>query len=299
MPRNEPDPGKASIPQRVEHPSTYFVQDRSSQDELTRLTTQDCLLTMAMGGVLSEQPDPTLLQRVLDVGCGTGGWLLAMAQEYPAIAFLSGVDISNKMINYARAQAEAQGVSTRVEFQVMDALRMLEFPTDFFDLVNMRLGTSYLRKWDWPKLLSEFRRVSRREGVIRITESDLYVASNSPALTRLFELFIDAFYNAGHLFGPNRQQGITGELAGMMERAGLEDVQTRLWPARQQHGTPEWPHFAEDIQRVFRTALPFLRKWISVPDDYDELYQQMLSEIEQPGFVATTTVLTVWGKAPI
>jgi hypothetical protein len=47
---------------RREHPSTYFVQDRSNEDELTRLQLQDQLVTASMGGVLPEQPDPAIFQ---------------------------------------------------------------------------------------------------------------------------------------------------------------------------------------------------------------------------------------------
>ncbi|HEY7418079.1 MAG TPA: class I SAM-dependent methyltransferase, partial [Ktedonobacteraceae bacterium] len=77
-----------------------------------------------------------------------------------------------KMLDYARAQAETHHVSDRVEFHIMDALRMLEFPTGFFDLVNMRCAQSYLRTWDWSKILQEARKVSKSGGVIRFTEAD-------------------------------------------------------------------------------------------------------------------------------
>lgn len=43
------------------------------------------------------------------------------------------------------------------------------------------------------------------------------------------------------------------------------------------------------------TVLPFLHKWVQVPDDYEEIYQQMLREMQQPDFVATLDLLTVWG----
>src|SRR5713101_7159473 len=125
---------------RQEHPSTYVVQDRSNEEELTRLQIQDQLVTASMGGVLPEQPDPTIFQRVLDVGCGTGGWLIEVAKTYPSISLLVGVDVSERMLAYAQEQAEAQQVSDRVEFRTMDALRMLEFPTHYFDLLNQRFG---------------------------------------------------------------------------------------------------------------------------------------------------------------
>ena len=41
-----------------------------------------------------------------------------------------------RMVQYARQQAIAQGVSWRVEFQVMDALHTLEFPNASFDHLN-------------------------------------------------------------------------------------------------------------------------------------------------------------------
>ena len=66
---------------RREHPSTYFVQDRRSEVERERITIQDQLLTRAMGGVLPEQQDPNIFSRVLDVGCGTGSWLIEAAQD--------------------------------------------------------------------------------------------------------------------------------------------------------------------------------------------------------------------------
>ena len=165
---------------RREHPSTYFVQDRSSEEEITRLLIQDQMITAGMGGVLPEQPDPAIFQRMLDVGCGPGGWLIEAARTYPSMNLLVGVDVSSRMVECARAQAIAQQVSDRVEFHTMDALRMLEFPSDSFDLVNQRAGGSYLRTWDWPKLLSEFQRITRKGGVIRLTEANI-IESTSPA----------------------------------------------------------------------------------------------------------------------
>src|SRR6516225_3646913 len=156
--------------QPQEHESTYFVQDRSNQDEMTRLEVQDTMLTTGMGGVLPELSDPTVLRRVLDVGCGTGDWLLETARTYPTIEKLVGVDISSKMMEHARSKAKVQGLDGRVEFQTMDALRILEFPPASFDLVNQRLGISWLRTWEWKKILLEYRRVSRPAGIVRITE---------------------------------------------------------------------------------------------------------------------------------
>jgi len=283
---------------RREHPSTYTVQDRSNEEELTRLQIQDQMITTSMGGVLPEQSDPTNWRRVLDVGCGTGGWLIATAKAYPNLSVLIGAEVSKRMVDAARAQAEAQHVSDRVEFHVQDALRMLEFPTGYFDLVNQRFAVSWLRTWEWPKLLDEYKRVCKRGGVIRITESDMVIdQSSSPAMTRLFELFLDALYRAGHYFTPEKN-GVLNQLAPLLTQHGVRDVQTRAYTLSYRTGTPEGEQFSQDMQRAFRTTLPFMRKWSQVPDDYEAIYQQMLLEMKQPDFVAPWNLLTVWGTGP-
>ncbi len=277
---------------RQEQAGTYFVQDRSNEEELTRVSIQDRLITSGMGGVLPEQPDPTIFRRVLDVGCGTGDWLIEVAKTYPAVRLLVGVDVSSLMVRYALAQAEARQVSDRVHFQAMDALQMLEFPNNYFDLVNLRFGVSFLRTWDWPKLLHEFQRVTRPGGVIRVTDYDQLVAS-SPALTRLLASLWNAFYQAGHTY----TQGMTiaSELARLLRQYGLQEVQTRAHTLEYRAGSVEWQVFYDDMRHLMRTGLPFIRKWTQVPDDYEALYQQALSEMQQPDFVATWTLLTAWG----
>lgn len=280
-------------PRRV-HPSTYVVQDRSNEQELTRLHIQDQMITTSMGGVLAEQVEAALLRRVLDVGCGTGGWLIETAKAYPDLSLLIGVDVSGRMLDFARTQASAEQVDDRVEFHTMDALRMLEFPTGYFDLVNQRFNFSYLRTWDWPKLLQEYRRVTRQDGVIRLTESAI-IESNSPALTSLCTLCLQAFYHAGHFFAPVND-GVISELVRLLDLHGIQDIQTRAYTLKYHSDTVADQLFAEDMKHLFRTHVPFLRKWTRVPDNYEEVYQQMLYEMAQPDFEATWNLLTAWGS---
>ncbi len=278
---------------RGEMSSTYFVQDRSNKDEIKRLQVQDQMTTQSMGGVLSEQPDPTIFQRVLDVGCGTGGWLIEVAKTYPGVTQAVGIDISNKMIEYANAQAQEQGVAERVDFKIMDVMRRLDFPANSFDLVNMRFGQSYLRKWDWPNILSEFKRVTQPGGVIRLTETDLRVDTDSPALAQLGELSFQALYNAGHSFTP---EGVTTDFVRLLTQfAGVTDAQTHTYLSEYHAGTPEGNYFYEDMKHMYRTVLPFMRKWTKVPGDYEQTYRQALMEIQQPGSVTRWKLVTAWG----
>jgi ubiquinone/menaquinone biosynthesis C-methylase UbiE len=281
-----------------EYGGTYFVQDRSNEEEMTRLVIQDQMITAGMGGALPEQSDPPQVGRVLDVGCGTGDWLIELARTYPEVTRLIGIDVNHKVIEYARTRAEAQQVSDRVEFRLMDALQMLEFSTDYFDLVNQRLGVSYLRTWDWPKLLHEYVRVTRPGGVIRITEASFITESSSPALVRIFELTRNTLYQAGHLFTSDNN-GVTGELAHLLKQHGIQNVHTRTHALNYRAGTAEGHLFYEDMKHAFRTTLPFYQKWGQAPEDYDAITQQALKEMQQPDFVATWVLLSAWGTKPL
>src|SRR5436309_3170447 len=157
-------------PRGQDNPSQYFVEDRSSNPEMVRLIIQDETMTTAMGGPLAEQADPSIFHRVLDVGCGPGGWILEAARLYPEMSFV-GIDISWRMIEYARAQAQARKLTDGVEFLVMDALQPLAFPDASFDLVNMRLSSSFMKVEDWPRVLHEFLRVTRSGGIVRVTDT--------------------------------------------------------------------------------------------------------------------------------
>lgn len=277
-----------------ELPNTYVMQDRSQQDELLRLHIQDQMLTQTMDGVLPEQEEPARFQCVLDVGCGTGGWLLETARTLPGSTLLIGVDANPRFIEFARKQAQAAGVSDRVKFQVMDALLRLEFPDQFFDLVNLRLGLSWLRTWDWRKVLSEFQRVCRQEGVIRMVESRDDVESNSAALTAIFALFRLALYRSGHLFSAEPGNFLK-ELPGLLTRHGVQEVKTRTFRLEYQAGEPSGEQYRQDLQLLCRTAKPFLNKWVKLPNDYDQLCQQALCDMQQLDFDTASHMLAVWG----
>src|SRR5260370_41067512 len=98
---------------------------------------------------------------------------------------LVGIGVNTRMIEYAREQAKIAQVDDRVDFQVMDALLILEFPKNYFDLTNMRFATAFMRTWNWPKVLDEMQRVTRPGGVIRLTENECFHSSSPPLVRTL------------------------------------------------------------------------------------------------------------------
>jgi ubiquinone/menaquinone biosynthesis C-methylase UbiE len=281
-------------PRGQDNPSQYFVEDRSSNPEMIRLMIQDSTVTAGMGGPLSEQPDPASLHRVLDVGCGPGGWLLEAARMYPHME-LVGIDISWRMIEYARAEAQAQKLTDGVEFRVMDALRPLDFPDDSFDLVNLRMASSFLLVKDWPRLLRELLRVTRPGGIVRVTDSE-WPHTTSPACNRIFQMIRCALYRSGHHL--TEHAGITHELDRFLSESGCQQVQTKDYLQEFIAGTVGAQNFYENAMYGFQTLLPFMQKMGCATEDYDALYPQALIELQQPDFRATWPLLTAWGTKP-
>src|SRR5271165_484946 len=101
-------------PPKPSQPNTYAVQNVSNE-EVKRLQVQDEAAALSMG-LISDQPNPERFQRILDVACGSGGWLIAIAKRYPEIPHLIGVDVNERMLDYARARAKEQQVDDRIEF---------------------------------------------------------------------------------------------------------------------------------------------------------------------------------------
>ncbi|MPC62829.1 Phosphoethanolamine N-methyltransferase [Portunus trituberculatus] len=76
-------------------------------------------------------------QRVLDVGCGTGGSAFFMARQYGV--HVHGIDLSTNMINIAqdRLSREYKNVQEKVRFELADATKT-ELEKDSYDVIYSR-----------------------------------------------------------------------------------------------------------------------------------------------------------------
>ncbi|MDR1415389.1 MAG: bifunctional demethylmenaquinone methyltransferase/2-methoxy-6-polyprenyl-1,4-benzoquinol methylase UbiE [Odoribacteraceae bacterium] len=102
---------------------------------------------------------------VLDVACGTGDFAITAARR--GAARVTGVDISEKMLDVARAKARAKHLDHRVSFLQGDA-EELHFPDGSFDAVTVAFGARNFERLD--KALDEIARVTRPGGRLVILE---------------------------------------------------------------------------------------------------------------------------------
>ena len=272
--------------------NTYF-NDPESGAEMARLTDQDRLLTKGMGGLLPEQSDLSRFHRILDIGCGPGGWALDVAYAYPEKEVV-GIDVSQQMIDYANARARVQDMGN-ASFLVMDATRPLDFPDAYFDLVNART-IGFFPTTVWPNLMRECMRISRSGGTIRLTESE-WGFTNAPATEKLQGMFYRALKAGGRSFTTDgRRHGITTMLAGFLRDAGFIDIQQKAHVIDFSTGTEAHAGFYKDWKVVYKLSQPFfINMGVTTQEEVDQAYEQMLLEMMQDDFRGIIYLLTAWG----
>lgn len=143
-------------------------------------------------------------EQVLDVGCGTGALLEALSRDAPQ-AKLSGVDLSEEMLDMARARLP-ESVALR-----QGHAEALPFPEGVFDVVVSSNVFHFIRN---PiAALEEMKRVLKPGGRVVITDwCDDYLSC------RVCELFLRAF-SRGHF----RTYG-TGACRELLEEVGFVGV---------------------------------------------------------------------------
>ncbi|HET8845882.1 MAG TPA: hypothetical protein VFN35_30740, partial [Ktedonobacteraceae bacterium] len=157
--------------------------------------------------------------------------------------------------------------------------------------------TSYLRTWDWPRILQEFQRIARPGGIIRLTEADIVHESTSEAFSQNSEIALDAFYQAGHIFDPN-SKGIGDELPRLLNRYGVVNVQSLDHILEYRAGTDMGNRFAEDMKLGIRTGIAFFRKWSRKLDKLEATSQQAILDLDKPDFFDRVRVVIAWGQKP-
>ena len=131
--------------------------------------------------------------RALDVGCGCGGFLLALARAYPGGRY-TGVDVDRRALTSARQAIKAAGVPRRVKVK---AAGPDGFPLKGpFDLITLVQVFHEIRPDARPTVLAECRRLIAPGGWLVIldetypsTWADLRRPENArPMLTAFSEL---------------------------------------------------------------------------------------------------------------
>ena len=275
---------------------TYFI-DSQSAAEMARLLDFDRYLTKAMGGPMEERTDYTNIKRILDIACGPGGWVLDVAEAHPEIEVF-GIDINRSAIGYAQAQAKSQGLSN-VTFRIMNAVEPLDFPDEYFDLVNARSIGAFMPPERWPEFVQDCKRILHHGGTLRLTEGE-WSLTNTPAMAKLNGLLMKAVQMAGLSFSPDgRHSGIVPVIAHFLRRAGFQNVEQSAHVVDYSSGTEANPIVYNDAKVFYHLIQPFITNMrLATQEEIEQLYQQALTEMLMDDFCGLHLLLTAWGTKP-
>jgi ubiquinone/menaquinone biosynthesis C-methylase UbiE len=276
-----------------------YVADPESSLEMTRLIEQDRIVTKGMGGIFPEYSTlPDSITHILDIGCGSGGWVLDVAYQYPRCEVV-GLDVSTTLLNYARAQAKTQN-RTNAIFVHGNVLNPLEFADQEFDLVNIRFAVAFLLREAWPYVLRELFRILRPGGVIHITEIDTISINHSPALEQLNSYLYLTLHKLGYGFSSDgKTLGITPALKGLLTDAGFGDIQ--LFPHTIDFSFHTELHYNQYENYIASSTimLPLvIQHGIASEQAYTEVVNHMQFEMLQEDFQGTWLIQTAHGIKP-
>jgi ubiquinone/menaquinone biosynthesis C-methylase UbiE len=275
-------------------PSTYLL-DANDEAEMARLLIQDQFFMQFTGGLFPEGLDLSPVHDVLDIACGSGGWVNHVARAYPEKKVM-GIDLSIRMLMYARTQALVYELPN-ARYRLMNALKPLDFPDASFDLVNGRFLFAFMPPAEWPKLLKECYRVLRPGGIMRLTEGE-YGISNSLAYEQMRVLNMRLLKAAGLSFSPDGQHiGIVPMLCPLLKQAGFQQIQHKALSIDYSSGTDAQGIMYQNHLVSFELARPVLLKHgIATPEELDRLSKQALEEMRSDNFYALQFFLTAWGR---
>ncbi len=97
-------------------------------------------------------------ERVIDIACGTGAQLFELLEKADSV---TGVDISESMIAYAKKNSEKRNI-TNAEFFVENATNLSRFYGRNFDVATLSLALHQFEPELYSSVLDEMRKVAKR-----------------------------------------------------------------------------------------------------------------------------------------
>ncbi len=168
-------------------------------------------------------------RNILDLAAGTGDLAIMAADKLPTVS-VTGVDLSEKMLEVARRKASKRKLDVRVEFVAGDA-ENLPSSGDEFDAVTVAFGIRNFQ--NLPAALREMHRVLRNEGRVFLME---FGKPQGKIFSRLYRYYSDRVMPCvGGMVSGNRQAYrylinsirtfAEVDVVELMRKAGFEDCE--------------------------------------------------------------------------
>jgi ubiquinone/menaquinone biosynthesis C-methylase UbiE len=265
-------------------PPSLLEYYQSLQDslELQLLHSLRALLS-EQGGLLPECVRPVEDGRVLDVACGRGEWVQAMARHAPAMEVL-GRDAAPEAIRAARLGAMRL---SNARFAVGDLRVLTDCADQGFDLVRAGFIAPLVMPQSWPALLKEFLRVCRPGGTILWVEW-AFPETNSQACSHCMEMLRQAILFSG------KTPAITPLMDLLLREASCQPIRKLETMLNISADTDIHTRFCHHISTALALIQPFLtNKQVGSSGEIDSACREAIMDIYQDEFLASWTIHTV------
>jgi ubiquinone/menaquinone biosynthesis C-methylase UbiE len=260
-------------------------------EETARLEAQ----SKVMSGLLEKELEILGLKsglKVLDAGCGTGAVTRRMATKIsPAEA--QGIDIDPLFIDEARKLAAKEGINN-IKFTVGDADN-LEFDGGVFDVSYCRLLLMHVK--NPVKTVAELKRVTKRGGVVAVSDNDDGGVIVYPELPKI----MDVFSKCGRLANARVEDRYIGrQLFSILSQAGLGPIAIYPFPSYATQQNPEMLKLLISVpfQILELSKETMMKQGLLTAEDYAEAMKEVQMFLAHPGaFVMGVTFLAV-GRVP-
>lgn len=161
--------------------------------------------------------------RVLDAGCGSGGFVPLIAEAVGASGHVTALDLDAANVATVRQRAAIEWELPCPVEGVEGSIMKLPFPDGSFDAVWCANTTQYLPDDDLLAAFREFRRVVKPGGLVAIKDVDPYHFALQPADPGLFRRQLETSLDLPH-FNPGKGLFRVWRLPGFFSLAGLEPL---------------------------------------------------------------------------
>lgn len=179
-----PDRSSPTFEREVREMFTHIVRRYDWFDHVVSMGNDYLWRPRALWALARFRASAPPIQRILDVGCGTGDLSRLAARYFPS-AQIVGADFTGAMLRIADRKSRSEPARLRVGFLRANA-RRLPVPSGTFDVV---LSAFVVRNLvELPAVFREFRRALRPDGTVLTLE---ITEPASPFIGRLFHSYFD------------------------------------------------------------------------------------------------------------
>lgn len=254
------------------------------------------LLQVQEGQLYPERIPVNMMERVLDLGCGTGEWLFDLAKRYPRL-HIFGADINEESLQQAKIRRNTSGMRL-VELRTMDIRQPFPIPDQYFDFIHLRRCAQFIAPQLWPRLLEECARVLRPDGWLAIVELELCEIS-SPACLAVHRAMLQARARLGRsLDVVGTSLGVAQRLYAMLQQASLDEVAYDLHTIDLGYMSGNMARiFLHEIIRSAHLVKPLVvQQGVLESAEFDALIKQAALELQAPDLCGWAILVSAYGR---